>query len=103
MAAASSSLVSSPEQNATKRGRFDAVDLLLDLHAIGPQSIGFLLDPPKIETPVVTEECLIARVIFVSADITKTPNLFERVRQSFTRRYWITYDLHDYHFERFPG
>ncbi|GFV66729.1 hypothetical protein TNCV_1646081 [Trichonephila clavipes] len=70
------------------KGGLETVDLLLGLHAFRTtipriSSSGANLNRLCTRTPVATEEDLTAVIVVVSADITSTPNLLKRVRQSF--------------------
>ncbi|GFW75630.1 hypothetical protein TNCV_4428131 [Trichonephila clavipes] len=68
-----------------------------------PQSLGFLLlEPPEIaEMPLATLKNLTTRIIVASADIARTPELFEHFRQFFVRQCQLCYDLRGRNFEQF--
>ncbi|GFX33419.1 hypothetical protein TNCV_4122531 [Trichonephila clavipes] len=70
-----------------------------------PQFLGFLFWMPQksfvFKTLIVSEENLVARIVIASADITSTPDLFERFLQSFVRWCRLCYGLHGLNFEQF--
>ncbi|GBM80600.1 hypothetical protein AVEN_151507-1 [Araneus ventricosus] len=51
-------------------------------------------------TPVGTPEDLKARIVVVAADIKSIPGIFERVRESFSRRCRLCNDVRDRHFQQ---
>ncbi|GFX39385.1 uncharacterized protein TNCV_3861081 [Trichonephila clavipes] len=53
------------------------------------------------EMLVLAVKDIMARIVFPSADIVKTPDWFEHIRQSFVRRCRLCYDLRGLNFEHF--
>ena len=51
------------------------------------------------ETPVNSEEELVARIAVAAGDISATPGVFQRVRQSLQHRYEICIEQHGRNFE----
>ncbi|GFT52919.1 hypothetical protein TNCV_1460251 [Trichonephila clavipes] len=82
-------------------GGLDMMDLLFGLP--GPQSVlFFLLELPEIARVCDAGDCrdLLARIVAASADVTSTPDFFERAGQSFVRRCQLCCDLRGYSFEQ---